>query len=105
MVLNLLYSSQLYRETGIHPFSRALVQPGVVAAILVAVVHWITSIFLPVTVPVLIGMFAVFLTLYGLAILQFGGIEEEEFMLVLSFEDRFGVDLGLLKRVGRFLMR
>jgi hypothetical protein len=32
-------------------------------------------------------------------VLRFGGIEEEEIMLVLSLEERLGVDLGPLKRV------
>ncbi|MFW5905521.1 MAG: polysaccharide biosynthesis C-terminal domain-containing protein [archaeon] len=105
IVLNLLYSTQLYRETGIHPFSAGLVRPGIVAAILVAVVHWVTRTFFPITVPVLVTMFAVFMALYGFVILRFGGIEDEEIMLVLSFEDRFGIDLGPLKEIAKFLMR
>lgn len=105
IVLNLLYSTQLYRETGIHPFSSGLVRPGIAAAILVAIVHWVTRTFFPITVPVLIVMFAVFMVLYGLVILQFGGVEEEEVMLVLSFEDRFDIDLGPLKDFAKLLMR
>lgn len=105
LVLNLLYSTQLYRETGIHPFSSGLVRPGIAAAILVAVVHWVTRMFFPITVPVLIVMFSIFMVLYGLVILRFGGIEDEEIMLVLSFEDRFDIDLGPLKDIAKFLMR
>lgn len=37
------------------------------------------------------------LSFYGLVILRFGGIEEEEAMFVLSFEERFDVDLGPVK--------
>ncbi|MFB6133599.1 MAG: flippase [Halanaeroarchaeum sp.] len=105
VVLNLLYSAQLYRETGIHPFSPALVRPGIAAAVLVAIVHWATRTFFPITIPVLVGMFAAFLTLYSVVILRFGGVEDEEIMLVLSFEERFDVDLGPLKSVARYLMR
>ncbi|MEE6210323.1 flippase [Salarchaeum sp. III] len=105
IILNLLYSTQLYRETGIHPFSAALVKPGVVAVILVAVVYWVTRTFFPITIPVLIGMFSIFMLLYGLVIIRFGGIEEEEIMLVLSFEDRFDINLGPLKDIAKFLMR
>lgn len=104
VLLNLLYSTQLYRETGIHPFSAGLVRPGIVAAILVAVVHWVTRTFFLITVPVLVVMFAVFMVLYGVVILRFGGVEEEEVTLVLSFEDRFDVDLGPLKTFAKFLM-
>jgi len=46
----------------------------------------------------------VFVSLYSIAILALGGIEEEEIMLVLSFEERFGVDLGPFKRVARFFV-
>jgi O-antigen/teichoic acid export membrane protein len=102
--LNLLYATQLYRATGIHPFSRGLVRPGAVALTLVAVVHWATRTFFPITVPVLVGMFVVFLTAYVVVILRFGGIESEEVALVLSFEERFDVNLGPLKAVARFVM-
>ncbi|MFB6071314.1 MAG: flippase [Halanaeroarchaeum sp.] len=105
VLLNVLYSTQLYRETGIHPFSAALVRPGIVAGVLVAAVHWVTRTFFPITVPVLIGMFVVFLALYAATILRFGGVEDEEIALVLSFEERFDVDLGPLKDVARILMR
>lgn len=30
----------------------------------------------------------------GIVILRSGGIEDEEIMPVLNFEDRFGIDLG-----------
>jgi hypothetical protein len=37
-------------------------------------------------------------------VLRFGGIEQEEVMLVLSIEERLGVDLGPLKTVaGRLI--
>jgi len=41
---------------------------------------------------------------YGVVVLRFGGIEEEEVMLVASFEERFGIDLAPLKRFARRLM-
>lgn len=45
------------------------------------------------------------MVLYGIVILRFGGIEDEEVMFVLSIEDRLGVDLGPLMDVAMFLMR
>lgn len=103
--LNLLYSVQLYRETGIHPFSAGLVRPGLVAAALVAIVSWTTRTFFPVTIPVLVGMFAVFIFAYGLIILRFGGIEEEEVMLLLNFEEQLGVNLGPFKTIARVVIK
>ncbi|WP_080506860.1 flippase [Halorubrum distributum] len=98
IVLNLLYSTQLYRRTGIHPFSTGLIRPGIIAIALTTITFWITRTFFSVTIPLLVAMFTVFLFAYGLIILRFGGIEEEEIMLVLSFEDRFDIDLGPLKK-------
>ncbi len=105
IALNLLYSTQLYRITGIHPFSTGLVRPGAIAVALTATTFWITRTFFTVTIPLLVVMFALFLVAYGVIILRFGGVEEEEVMLVLSFEDRFGVDLGPLKDLAKLFIR
>jgi O-antigen/teichoic acid export membrane protein len=104
-LLNVVYTYQLYRTTGIHPFTAALVRPGIAAVVLASVVYWVVSTFFTITVSVLAIAFAVFLALYGLIILRFGGIEEEEVMLVVSFEERFDVDLGPLKTVARKMLR
>jgi len=49
----------------------------------------VTINYLTVTIPVLVVMFVFFMILYPVIILRFGGIEEEEIALVLSFEERF----------------
>lgn len=103
--LNLLYSAQLYRETGIHPFTTALAYPGLIATILVALIYWVTTNYLTVTIPVLVVMFILFMILYAVIILRFGGVEEEEIALVLSFEERFDLDLGPLKEIAERLIR
>lgn len=98
-LLNALYTYQLYRETGIHPFTAGMVRPSVIAVAIVGVVYWLTTTFFVVTVPVLVVGFAAFLLLYALVVLRFGGIENEELVLLWSFEERFGVDLGPIKRI------
>ena len=102
-LLNALYTYQLYRETGIQPFTRGMVRPFGVALALVGTIYWVTTTFFTVTLPLLVVMFGAFLGLYGVVILRFGGIEDEEIMLLWSFEERFGVDLGPLKRVAEKL--
>lgn len=104
LVLNVLYSGQLYRQTDVHPISAALVRPLAIGAVSMAVVYLIGRTYLVVTPVVLVGLFAVFGVVYGLGILRFG-IEAEEVRLVLSFEERFGVDLGPLKRVANWFVR
>ena len=104
-LLNALYTYQLFRETGVQPFTSGMVRPFVVALALVGVVYWATTTFFRVTLPLLVAMFGVFVLLYGVVILRFGGVEDEEIVLLWSVEERFDVDLGPLKRVARKLVR
>lgn len=104
IALNLAYSTQLYRRTGIHPLSASLVRPGVIAVSLTAIVFWLTQTLFTVTIPLLIIVFGIFISVYVIIILRFGGVQEEEIALVLSFEERFDLDLGPVKRVARFLI-
>lgn len=96
---NFLFSVQLYRRTGIQPFSLALVRPGVVSLVLVFAFRWVIRTFFEVTLPVLVVGFVFFILAYGVVILRFGGIEEEEIQLIFDFEDKFDVDLGPLKNL------
>ncbi|WP_336359322.1 flippase [Haladaptatus sp. ZSTT2] len=96
VLLNLLYSYQLYRVTGIQPITGSLVRLSLVAVGLSALVYlpvtnqWITS------VPLLVLVAAVAVIGYTVAVLRFG-IGSEELVLLESVEDRFDIDLGRLK--------
>ncbi|GAB6862940.1 flippase [Haloplanus litoreus] len=103
-LMNLLYTVVLYRVVGVHPFTTAMVRPGVVSLGLVLTLQWVTKTFFPVTIPVVVGMFVVFIGLYGVVILRFGGIQEEEVQLVLDVENKFEVDLGPLKDAVKRIM-
>lgn len=102
--LNVVYSVQLYRQTGIHPVTPALVRPATVGLVSMFAVYTIALQIFNRSVPVLLGVAASFAVVYGIAVLMFGGIEEEEVMLLLSFEERFGVNLGPLKRVAKIFI-
>lgn len=103
-LLNVLYTYQLYRAVGAQPLTPAMVKPAVIAVALVGIVYVLAKAFVPLNVLTLPLLFGVFVTVYGVAILRFGGIESEEVALVLRFEDRFGVDLGPLKRLANRLI-
>lgn len=103
-LLNLLYSVQLYAEAGIQPFSTALLRPVGIALVLVGIIYVGARRLLVVDAVALVGLGILFAVTYFFIIVRFGGIEEEEIMLVMSFEERFGVDIGPLKRVGRWLL-
>lgn len=95
--LNLLYGTQLYLLEGIHPLSKALTKIGGTGAALIVFVKVVymkasPSIFLMITT-MAISMF-----MY-LFILTYYGIEDEEVMLLVSIEERFGIDLERSKRI------
>lgn len=104
-LLNALYTYQLYRETGIHPFTAGMVKPSLIALPVVGLVYWVTTTLFVVTLPVLVVGFSTFVLLYGLVVLRFGGIEDEELVLLWSFEERFDVDLGPIKRIAEKIVR
>lgn len=104
LLLNLLYSVQLHREIGVQPLTASLVRPALISLVLVLAIRWFVLTFFGLDALVVVGFGLLFALAYGLAVLRFGGIEEEEVMLVLSFEERFGVDLGPLKNVAKLLM-
>jgi len=70
------------------------------ASALYAVVSWSTTV--TPAVAILSGI--VITVAHGVIVLSFGGIEQEEIMLVLSFEERFGIDLGPFKRIAKRLI-
>lgn len=103
VLLNGMYSVQLYRRTAAHPLSLAMVKPLVVGIVAMGVVATAARAYLSSTALTLVGVFTVFVLVYGIGILRFG-VEPEEVRLVLSFEERFNVDLGPLKRVAMWFM-
>ena len=103
LALNLLYSTQLYRATGIQPLSAAMVRAGLAAVVPAGALYGLSVVVDPTTLTAL-TLFVGFLIVYLLTVLRFGGIEQEEVMLVVSFEERFGVDLGPVKALARRLI-
>ncbi|WP_435364118.1 flippase [Haloarchaeobius sp. DYHT-AS-18] len=104
IVLNILYGVQLYRRTGIQPFSTPLVKPALVAGVVISVLYYGLRTNVSITLPISILALTCFLLVYGLALLRFGGIENEDVELVLDFEDKYDVDLGPLKTAAKRLM-
>lgn len=103
-VLGAFYLYAVHRRTGFHPFTRSLTVPAVAGTAVIGVLYLVVTATITVTPLRLIGVAALFLVAYAVVVVRFGGIEGEEVMLVLSLEERAGVDLGPLKRVADRLM-
>lgn len=104
LFMNVLYTGQVYRETGAHPLNRSIVVPSVVSVLFASVVYLLVSRTTTVTPGVAILAGVVITLGHGVIVLAFGGIEKEEIMLVLSFEERFGIDLGPFKSIANWLI-
>ncbi len=102
VLMNVLYTLQLYFETGIQPLTPALVRTAFIATTTVAVLYGTVRTLFAVTVPVFLGTVVVFGLVYLLVVARFA-IEAEEIELLLQFEERFDLDLGALKRVAGWL--
>jgi O-antigen/teichoic acid export membrane protein len=101
VVMNTLYLIHLYQTVKTHPFTEALLRPGGAAIVLWAPFYWVLETYVMVTVPVLIAAILVFLSLYVIVLLRFGGIEREELVLLNQFEERSGVDLSSVRAVAK----
>ena len=97
--INGSFTLEVYRQFGIHPFSRAMIRPAVIALGLIGAIYYIILEFLGITPVIALTMGVVFTAVYGLVVLRFGGIESEEVMILNSAEERLGVDLGPVKKV------
>lgn len=104
-VQNVLYSAQVYRKTGIHPFTVSLFKPTTASFVLGGVLAWSVAARLSVTPLIFVASVAAFSAIHGVTVLVFGGVGEEEIMLLLSFEEQFGIDLSRTKRLANKLMR
>lgn len=104
-LMNAIYVVYVYRIVGTHPFTGALLRPGVAAIVLWLPFYWILETYLAVNVPILVIEMLVFMSLYIIVILRFGGVEQEELMLLRQFEDRSGIDLDPLRAVARRVVR
>jgi O-antigen/teichoic acid export membrane protein len=103
VLMNTLYIVQLYREIGTHPFRGTLLRPGLVAALLWICLYGGVRVFSAITLPVFIAVMTVFLPLYVIVVLRFGGVEPEERSLFGTFEERIGFKLEAVRAVARRL--
>lgn len=103
VLMGSLYIIQLYREIGAHPFSGGILRPGAVALVV-----WITGYGLLrvtdlIVLPAVITVTVLFAVLYVVIVLRFGIVEPEEAALLVTFEQRFGIDLDPIRMIAKRL--
>jgi O-antigen/teichoic acid export membrane protein len=104
VTLNCLFAYQLYADTDIHPLSASLLRPAGVLLPLAAagwVAHRLVG---PLSIVEFVAVGVVCVASYPVVILLLGVVEPEEVMLVLSFEEKYDIDLGPLKSLAKRLI-
>jgi len=104
LVLGGLYGYQIWSEIDVVPLSWSFVKPAGAAAVVAGAVYLgVVAVFGKTVLGVVVAC-VVYAPLFGVVVLRLGGVEAAEVRLVLMFEERFGVELGVVKRVARRVM-
>lgn len=102
--LNMMYSVQLYHQNRVHPLSKPLVYPLCASIPIFIVIKQGMETLLSEFVFLPLLVLGVFVPVYAVTALRLGAITSDELMLVLSAEERFGIDLGPLKKIAKWFI-
>lgn len=105
IIVQLLYSYRLYTIYNISPFSWALMKP--IGTFVIVTITTYAIVRMTIGLPSLLGIIPVLMfagILYTIIIIVFGGIQEDDIMLVRSAEQSLGINLEPLKRIARRFM-
>jgi len=105
VVMNACYAYWLHTTYEVNSVSRSLVGPVVVFVAVSGTIYAVvrTTVGRPQMLGI-VALLAVTGVVYVLSILSFGGLQEDDVMLVRSAEQRLGIDLEPIKRVARLFL-
>ena len=92
-------SVKLYQSSKMHPLTRNYLKSVIISIGIIFVIYIIAKNFLIVTFWTLIVLFILFLLIYALLLLLTKSIDNEDIMMLLAIEKRFGMNLTFLKKV------
>lgn len=95
-----LWSARLYSLNKVHPFTKNYLKPTIVSVVIALIIYALVKNLITVIpfwlLPVL---FIVFLGVYALSVLLTRSFDKEDIMLLLTIEERLGVNLEPIKRI------
>lgn len=103
VLLNVLYSYQLYQVTGIVPVSRSLLLAAATGGILGLGLNVLSVVLIGTGAVRLLLFVALFAPTYTLIAVRFG-VTADEIELFLEIEDRLDMDLTPIRILGRYLV-
>lgn len=98
----LVISARLYLLSRIHPFTMNYLKPAIVSLVLIFGISGLVKN-LVVVIPtwLLLVLFVAFLGIYALSMLFTRSFDKEDIAMLLTLEDRLGINLGAIKRILR----
>jgi O-antigen/teichoic acid export membrane protein len=101
--INILALIQVYRISGMHPFSGSYIKPLILSSILF-IGFFVTFQHVAISLWILPLLFLFFMILYGLVLIVTKSFDREDIMLIATLEKRTGLNLTWLKNLlKRFL--
>ena len=98
--INLLSSTYVYLLFRIHPFTKNYIKPISTSIFLVFIIFTLVkNLFRVIPFWLLLILFILFLGAYGLSILLTKSFDKEDIMMLLTIEERLGVDLTTIKSI------
>ena len=101
-MINVLKSMWLYLLFRIHPFAKNYIKPILTSVLLVFVIFtFVKNLFSVSVIPfwLLLMLLILFLGAYGVSILLTKSFDKEDIMMLLTIEERLGVDLTSIKNI------
>jgi O-antigen/teichoic acid export membrane protein len=98
IAMNLMYSSILYKESGIQPFTMQYLKPVFFTGIIGLLIYGMAKT-LPLSLWMLPLYFLLFVLGYAASILLTRSIEKEDIFLLDEISKKIGIELGYLKKL------
>ena len=96
-VVEVMMTVKLYTTYIIHPFTKTYTRLTILSILLVSIFYVVKNLF-AATFWILLVFFSLFLLIYGVLILFTRTFDEEDIMMMLTIEKRFGLNLSSIKR-------
>jgi len=103
-LISVLHLFFVHKIANIQPFRKTYFKPLFASFVSVSVVYGITKYIIGISVFTLLGMFFVFLILYFLVLLSLKSFEEEDIMIMMVIDQRFGIKSDWIRKlIKRFI--
>ena len=102
---NVMLSLRLYKIGKVNPFARNYLKPAIASIVLILMLYlFVKSVISVYDIWILPVLFVVFLIIYALSMLLTKSVDKADIMMLLTIEERLGMDLTSLKKVIKKLL-